>query len=487
MQSHMPQSIDNQKVNRIFAALKKDYALIGARHIKAWHAWLIVGIFAGAIGATALIVNRSGEFEAGQAFEEVDETAEAQEEIFEAAGTSSPWRLAMIDLKPIPEYGATIHSTHPTGQMFNLVVLFITDTPETTTFIPRIQVVVSKSSANKKKAFGTIKLLCERKGQAQTIVCRDGVWNAINTPMGTQVYTTKISGRDSNNGVISLSQDFTLSFRAVDPGLCKELIPGHNNPHQNRANVIFVGAGYESKKEPAALVAHIAKTVVDFTGRNLGLFSVEPFKSSKDKFNLWYIDKIIPGAICLGNCPSSEIMSLAENCPYGNKYVVNFANGGSTQVGDRIMFFSAFMPIVFDQLVGPFVHESGHLFGRLADEYVLFPTKRHEDVTSSSIFANHKNCYAGPQHNQQECVEQAPWKALWGNGCGKKGVIDCTPEDPAYPLEVGCFEGCLKDGLGIFRPTRNSVMSSIGGEAYPFGPFGPWNEKLIRDELNKIK
>ncbi len=54
-------------VDRALDALKRDYTLIGRHHIKTWQAWLIVGIFAGAVGATAFIANRSGEVEKGKA------------------------------------------------------------------------------------------------------------------------------------------------------------------------------------------------------------------------------------------------------------------------------------------------------------------------------------------------------------------------------------------------------------------------------------
>ncbi len=67
----MEQSLNNQqRANRIFAALKKDYTLIGAHRIKGWHIWLSVGVLVGAVGGISLVANRSGEFEAGRAAEE---------------------------------------------------------------------------------------------------------------------------------------------------------------------------------------------------------------------------------------------------------------------------------------------------------------------------------------------------------------------------------------------------------------------------------
>ena len=53
--------------DRALEALKQGYALIRKGRIKTWQVWLIVGIFAGALGTTIFIANRSGEVEKGQA------------------------------------------------------------------------------------------------------------------------------------------------------------------------------------------------------------------------------------------------------------------------------------------------------------------------------------------------------------------------------------------------------------------------------------
>lgn len=48
-------------------SLKKEYTLIGKRHIKAWHAWLILGLIAGTAAGITLVANRSGKVEGGKA------------------------------------------------------------------------------------------------------------------------------------------------------------------------------------------------------------------------------------------------------------------------------------------------------------------------------------------------------------------------------------------------------------------------------------
>lgn len=46
---------------KALSSMKKDYAIIGKRHIRAWHLWLIVGVLAGAVGAVALVARNSAE------------------------------------------------------------------------------------------------------------------------------------------------------------------------------------------------------------------------------------------------------------------------------------------------------------------------------------------------------------------------------------------------------------------------------------------
>src|SRR3989338_2285230 len=46
---------------KAMSSLRKDYAVIGKRHIRAWHIWLVVGVLAGAVGTVALVARNSAE------------------------------------------------------------------------------------------------------------------------------------------------------------------------------------------------------------------------------------------------------------------------------------------------------------------------------------------------------------------------------------------------------------------------------------------
>lgn len=67
---------------------------------------------------------------------------------------------------------------------------------------------------------------------------------------------------------------------------CLELIPGQNNVLENRIHVVLVGFNYSSVDR---FLSNASKAIeMD----KIGLFSLEPFKSNKSKFNVWYVNKI---------------------------------------------------------------------------------------------------------------------------------------------------------------------------------------------------
>ena len=57
----------DRTIDRILGSLKKEYVIMGSTHVKAWQAWLLVGLAAGILIGIILVANRGGEFEAGKA------------------------------------------------------------------------------------------------------------------------------------------------------------------------------------------------------------------------------------------------------------------------------------------------------------------------------------------------------------------------------------------------------------------------------------
>jgi len=254
---------------------------------------------------------------------------------------------------------------------------------------------------------------------------------------------------------------------------CAELIPGTNDALANKINLVFVGYGYENA--PSVLYAQAYGIITDSNG----LFSIDPYGLHQNKFNLWYIPQSgsLSEDCTFTNDYSCQNHKYIRACPANDRYIVHLINStqGYSTGGNPIVLQSADSVCNADCRAITFVHEFGHSFGLLLDEYVSNP----EGVAEYTIS---RNCYAGPDHTQEECLTQAPWKDLIGNGCGEDGVIDCIETDLDYNKEVGCYEGCNYLGIGIFRATRGSYM--VDGRRFPF--FGLWNEKLLTGELNKF-
>ena len=155
------------------------------------------------------------------------------------------------------------------------------------------------------------------------------------------------------------------------------------------------------------------------------------------------------------------------------------------------------------QPVSTAVHEFGHVYASLGDEY----------LESGKNEKNAKNCVHwtekthGANVRQQACLKTAPWKDMIGDGCGENDVVDCVKNNNYlyYDLyndeikvseilppsilnwtdfwdnsknEIYCYSGCDYT-FNKQRSTFNSIMRS----SYISGIFGLFNEKLICEQI----
>ena len=89
----------------------------------------------------------------------------------------------------------------------------------------------------------------------------------------------------------------------VEDFKCNELFEDYNNINADKINMIFLGHGYENED----ILKKLSQKILTFDGNPIltnmydketnefvdkqlrwGLFSIEPFKSNKNKFNIWY-------------------------------------------------------------------------------------------------------------------------------------------------------------------------------------------------------
>ncbi len=243
--------------------------------------------------------------------------------------------------------------------------------------------------------------------------------------------TTRVSVMSKGNN--SAVSTFRPSEKEID---CVDV--AYNSNPNNSIDVVFVGYGYNKYDD-------FKKDVSD----NINIFlETEPFKSNKEKMNFYRIDKLDWLDCEVGDwvrCDEFEVKKLASYCP--NDYIIVLVDRSklkdfirpvrSSAVSNMAKINTADKKLVV-------LHEFGHIFGGLADEYV---DERY--YGSINFNANdYPNCDMPP-----ECVG---WSGVNG---------------------TGCFEGC---SLGRYaRPTSNSIMRSLNVEK-----FGPLNENILNQKLD---
>ncbi|GEM_PF-3087554 len=284
---------------------------------------------------------------------------------------------------------------------------------------------------------------------------------------------------------------------------CEPLYTTNNDKTIDRINMVLIGAKYKDIEQfktiakKAISLEGVPTVKKDSTGTTVdwGLFSIEPFKSNKDKFNIWYLSDQVKGKVFDFN----EFMHVKDFCNLDNIYTSfivnegfgdNFPNGASIGVfpsfGNQknidktnLMFGISYNSFPTnergdDTINGywVFAHETGHSLFGLADEY---------DKSAAEPEYTYPNC----AHDAQEAID---W---WGDLKGKidpfyyeyKKVSEANGLQ-AYP-ENGVMTQYFYGGCGIphgkesvIKPTEFSIMSG-------YGPvFGSVNRRRAEQVLN---
>jgi hypothetical protein len=293
-----------------------------------------------------------------------------------------------------------------------------------------------------------------------------------------------------------------------------------NDP--NRFNLIFVMIGEKwnslTSFEREEQLKKIISTSLD---GNVGLYNVEPYKSNKEKFNILYSDNVFlineKTPNYLGSYLTDETIELSSGYQKfrlgidlpNTKFIIierdnSFfpASGNLCDKTDSILLYNfpesfelclnngytidkCYTILGIDRFI---LHELGHYLAWLGEEYEtdnLFDETDYIKLwgfnlndglvgdiayyspyfTSDFCSKNEWNTYICNPSDKvvKECIQNAGWKDLIGNGCGKDGVIDCDKSDPNYPLEVTCQysnAGWPKSILSanLIKPTKVSLM-----------------------------
>lgn len=200
------------------------------------------------------------------------------------------------------------------------------------------------------------------------------------------------------------------------------------------------------------------------------LFKTSPFKENKDKFNIWGIeapseqegtdipaDHVWKKTLLntsfytlnlkryLMTTDNKKVRDVASNAPYDQIYIlVNSSDYGGGAI------YNYYSLCVSDNAYSEyiFVHEIGHGFAYLADEY----------SEPNSPYINFYNFKVEP--TEPNLTTLVNFKLKWEDLVDKSTPIP-TPATSEYKDVVGAFEGGGYVEKGIYRPMEDCEMRSI--------------------------
>lgn len=249
-------------------------------------------------------------------------------------------------------------------------------------------------------------------------------------------------------------------------------------PIDNRVHLVFVGDGYTAA-ELGSYQNHVDNVVA-------GLFVTEPLGRYAEAFSVHRVD-VISNESGVDNDPTngidrdtaldmqywcsgierllcvsvSKAYSFAQNAPAVDQ-VIALANstkyGGAGYTSSNLATSSGGNGAALEIVK----HELGHSFGKLADEYTYGgptdwpngePTSKNLSTLDAAAMAN----------------QGAKWDEWLGASI------------PGFEGTMGTYEGGGYSVTGIYRPTPNSLMRSLGR---PFNLVG--SEEIIKEIYRKV-
>lgn len=191
---------------------------------------------------------------------------------------------------------------------------------------------------------------------------------------------------------------------------------------------------------------------MDFDGDNRGLFGVYPFNVSRDRFNVWVVD----AGDGIGDWQQGLVTDATtwfDTCPFTDYQVVLAKKGmgrsAFTLPGHRVFVKDVHRKVKEDRGAAGLLHEWGHAFGQLKDEYYSVDGRSAPGVP---------NC--------ADNLSQA--RQWWG------GLAETHPR-------VDYYRGCSYSDDN-WRPHRRSVMGNGGKWRY-----GPVNDRRLLTVLSRYE
>ena len=263
-----------------------------------------------------------------------------------------------------------------------------------------------------------------------------------------------------------LTLQIILSGRRILLNVATTKIYGNGDPHKS-VDLAFIAEGY--KADEMGKFRDDVKKMADY------LFAEAPFSDYKDKFNIWAVESVsqdsgtdVPGENIYVNTalnssfytfdidrylttqdiksvndfaaavPHDYIVVLINSTRYGGGGVYNYYVGTTTghQLSPKV-----------------FVHEFGHGFAGLGDEYY------------SSTVAYDEFYPLNVEPWEPNLTTMVNFESKWKKMIAKDTPVP-TPAEEKYNNVTGLFEGGGYSAKGIFRPELDCRMKSNGPKGY---------------------
>lgn len=305
--------------------------------------------------------------------------------------------------------------------------------------------------------------------------------NSVSVPYPKSTVTVEISARDRKDMRFHtlLKMDVDPASIFIDRGKLKDnkvsRIQYSGEPAE-KIDLVFIGDGYTEYEQE--------KFTEDARRFTEALFKYSPFDNFKDDFNVWAVNLVSeesgtdisgqgiykntaldagfytfgidrylttqdmkPIRDAVWNVPCDAVFILVNTDKYGGGGMYNFYAIGSTDNA---------------RTLDVFVHELGHSFAGLGDEYF------NSEVAYDDEFYDLR--FEPWEPNITTLVD---FSAKWADLLSPDVPVP-TPLEDAYKDEIGVFEGGGYQSEGIFRPMDHCMMRD-------YAPFCPaCNRAVIR-------
>jgi hypothetical protein len=248
---------------------------------------------------------------------------------------------------------------------------------------------------------------------------------------------------------------------------------------RKKIDLVFLAEGYTASQ--------MSKFRHDIQRMIKKMAKYEPFKSHMNDFNFWAVESISPDSGCddprkniwkrtlfdahfntfnsdryLTSSSLWTIHEVASVVPYDQIYVLT--NTDKYGGGGVFNYFSL-TSVDHRSSEEVFVHEFGHAFAGLADEY-FYLSEENQDYYPRNV-----------EPWEPNITTLVHFETKWKNLVDSKTPVP-TPATKYYQTVVGAFEGAGYCSKGVYRPTQSCLMKELKS------PFCPICQKAI---LNRIR